>query len=189
MKTPLDPRHQKRQKLVQELFANSFLKQKSSDETIGQITDNLGLIDKIITEGAPDFPIARINPVDLAILRLATFELTITRSEPPKVIIDESIELAKEFGGETSPSFINGALGKILFNKLRLLRILADTLGVDVEKITPEMDFQADLNATELEIADLTQSLERNLRIVIPAETQFKKVGDILEFVEDHEPI
>ncbi|MBI1982106.1 MAG: transcription antitermination factor NusB, partial [Candidatus Levybacteria bacterium] len=63
---------------------------------------------------APEFPIGKINKVDLAVLRLAVFELLVERKEPQKVIIDEAIELAKEYGGETSPSFINGALGNIL---------------------------------------------------------------------------
>ena len=71
-------------------------------------------IDKFIQTAAPDFPIEKINKVDLAILRLAVFELTIEKIEPPRVIIDEAIELAKEYGGEKSPNFINGALGILI---------------------------------------------------------------------------
>ena len=51
--------------------------------------------------------------MDLAILRLAVYELQIGKTAPKNVIIDEAIELAKEFGGESSPSFVNGALGKL----------------------------------------------------------------------------
>lgn len=71
-------------------------------------------IDNKIKIAAPEFPIDKINKVDLAILRLAIYELLIDKSQPPKVIIDEAIELAKEYGGESSPGFINGALGKAI---------------------------------------------------------------------------
>jgi N utilization substance protein B len=55
-----------------------------------------------------------LNKIDLAILRLAVFELIIENSQPPKVIIDEAVELAKEFGSESSSKFVNGVLGTIL---------------------------------------------------------------------------
>lgn len=109
MKTPLDPRHQRRQKAIEDLFKTDFYKQN-----IGQfatkIIANIDYIDKNIQKAAPEFSIDKINKVDLAILRLAIFELLVEKKEPPKVIIDEAIELAKEYAGSTSPSFINGAL-------------------------------------------------------------------------------
>jgi transcription antitermination protein NusB len=112
MKTPNDPRHIKRQHLVQELFKKDFYDQKVDAEA-KNIFDNMQQIDEIITKAAPEYPIEKINRVDLAILRLAVYELTIDKKEPRNVIIDEAVELAKEFGGEKSPSFINGALGNI----------------------------------------------------------------------------
>ncbi len=115
MKTPFDPRHKKRQKLVEELFKMDFHPQESSLST-KTILQNKDLIDEYITKAAPEFPIDKINKVDLAILRLAVYELLVDKKEPQKVILDEAIELAKEFGGETSPSFVNGALGKLLQN-------------------------------------------------------------------------
>ncbi len=89
-----------------------FHKQEASKDTEA-IFRKRQKIDKIIGKAAPEFPIDKINKIDLAILRLAVFELAIEKKEPPKVIIDEAIELAKEYGGETSPQFINGALGNI----------------------------------------------------------------------------
>ena len=66
----------------------------------------------MIQKAAPAWPIDKLNRIDLAILRLAVFELT--RSDtPPKVVIDEAVELAKEFGSEASASFVNGVLGTI----------------------------------------------------------------------------
>lgn len=113
MKNPLDPRHKKRQNAVEDLFKNSFLKQRLSPYT-KEIIPYLEKIDNNIKNAAPEFPIEKINRVDLAVLRLAVYELMIEKKEPPKVIVDEAIELAKEYGGEKSPGFVNGALGNIV---------------------------------------------------------------------------
>lgn len=114
MKTASDPRHKTRQDIVQLLFSYSFVEQKIPNAKAQQVIENLDAIDVTIREIAPEFPIEKINKVDLAILRLAIFELQFEKKAPPKVIIDEAIELAKEFGGDASPGFVNGALGKLL---------------------------------------------------------------------------
>lgn len=113
MKTALDPRHKKRQKAVEDLFKVEFLDQPIGEKA-REVMDNQKLIDKKITKAAPEFPIDKINKTDLAILRLAAYELLVSKEEPPKVIVDEAIELAKEYGGDNSPAFINGALGNII---------------------------------------------------------------------------
>jgi N utilization substance protein B len=115
MKNALDPRHLKRQKAVEDLFKLDFHKQRVGNYA-KEIIQSADIIDKQIVKSAPDFPIDKINKVDLAILRLAVFELLIEKTNPQKVIIDEAVELAKEYGGETSPAFINGALGKLIKN-------------------------------------------------------------------------
>jgi len=112
MKTSSDPRHKIREHLLQQLFSAAFRKEPNSD--ISHIWQARDRIDPIIAEAAPEWPIEKLNHLDLAILRLAVYELVIDRKEPVKVIIDEAIELAKEYGGDTSPSFINGALGAIV---------------------------------------------------------------------------
>lgn len=117
MKNPLDPRHKKRQKTIEDLFKQSFHNQPIYIET-KKILANLEVVDNNIKKAAPQFPIDKINKIDLAILRLAIFELLIEKKEPPKVIIDEAIELAKEYGGQSSSSFINGALGNIIAQNL-----------------------------------------------------------------------
>ncbi len=101
MKTSTDPRHKKREKQVAKLFASSF--------TPGYTTT----IDEIISKAAPDWPIASINKIDLAILRHATTEL-MSSDTPVKVVIDEAVEIAKKYGAENSSSFVNGVLGTIL---------------------------------------------------------------------------
>ena len=116
MKSAKDPRHQRRRRVVQELFAESFTKQKRSDELTIKILKKLELIDGEVTISAPQWPVERLNRIDLSILRLAIFEILHTET-PPKVVIDEAVELAKEFGGESSPSFVNGVLGNVLKRK------------------------------------------------------------------------
>lgn len=70
-------------------------------------------LDKKIGPAAPEWPVEQIARVDKIILRLAVFELTIQKEVPPKVAINEAVELAKTFGGENSSKFINGVLGTI----------------------------------------------------------------------------
>lgn len=70
-------------------------------------------VDEAIALAAPDWPISKINRIDLAILRVATDEI-LHSDTPPKVVIDEAVEIAKKYGAESSPSFINGVLGTIL---------------------------------------------------------------------------
>ena len=109
MKTALDPRHQKRIDLMQQLFAESF-QTKQKNHKIAGIWAKKGKLDQEIQQAAPEWPVDKIAKIDLAILRLAAFELLIDKSQPPKVVIDEAIELAKEFGNQNSPKFINGVL-------------------------------------------------------------------------------
>lgn len=70
-------------------------------------------IDKKIEAVAPEWPIAQISPIDKAVLRVAIFELLYANEVPPKVAINEAVELAKMFGGENSSKFINGVLGTV----------------------------------------------------------------------------
>jgi N utilization substance protein B len=112
MKTATDPRHLKRREAVKILFAETFTKQERSPELVEKIIKSKKKIDLLIQKAAPEWPIDNLNRIDLAILRLAVYELKINKA-PPKVIIDEAVELAKEYGGESSSSFINGVLGTI----------------------------------------------------------------------------
>ena len=72
-------------------------------------------IDDIITRAAPDWPLDKIGSVDRNVLRIGLTELLFGDREqvPPKVAINEAIEMAKAFGGETSGRFVNGVLGNI----------------------------------------------------------------------------
>ena len=72
-------------------------------------------IDNIIEKAAPEWPIAQIPLVDRNVLRIGLFELLYANKEevPPKVAINEAIELAKTFSGQTSGKFVNGVLGTV----------------------------------------------------------------------------
>lgn len=112
MKTSTDPRHLRRREAVKILFAETFSVQPDHTELVISILKNEKKIDKLIAKAAPQWSIDKLNKIDLAILRLAVYELEYEKT-PPKVIIDEAVELAKEFGSESSSSFINGVLGTI----------------------------------------------------------------------------
>lgn len=125
MKTRTDPRHQRRLHIVQALFAAGFsdhseLAKQLDPELLSEVKRILASapsIDRLIEDAAPQFPVSKIAKVDVAILRLALYELQHEKKTPPKVVIDEAVELAKELGGEGSPTFVNGVLGKLYKEK------------------------------------------------------------------------
>lgn len=83
------------------------------EELVWGVLENSERIDRIITPAAPEWPISQIALVDLVILRVAIFELLFKREVPPKVAINEAVELAKTFGGPNSSKFVNGVLGTV----------------------------------------------------------------------------
>ena len=115
----MDPRHQKRIKLLKQLYSHSFNQpqHKSSKNLISNIITNLEAIDALIKTNAGRFPVDEMAKIDLAIIRLAIYELVFQKTEPEKVIINEAIDLAKEFGSEKSYAFVNGVLSKFYKNE------------------------------------------------------------------------
>jgi N utilization substance protein B len=78
------------------------------------VIHNVMDINQLITSFAPEWPLEQITVVDRNVLRIGIYELKFSKGEiPPKVAINEAIELAKSFGGESSGKFINGVLGSI----------------------------------------------------------------------------
>ena len=112
----IDIRHRQRIKIVQELYASEFTNQTNLTNLTNKthlILNSLNSLNSLIKQHAPKFPIEKIAKIDLAILRLAIYELVVEKKHPPKVIINEAVELAKELGSEKSYSFVNAVLGKI----------------------------------------------------------------------------
>ncbi len=83
---------------------------------LGLITgllDNQAAVDALIAEKSPNWSLARMAKIDLCIIRLAAYELLCRDDIPPSVTINEAIEIAKKFGSEDSPAFVNGILDEI----------------------------------------------------------------------------
>lgn len=77
------------------------------------VIERLDEVDKILSDAASGWKLTRMSKVDLTILRLAVFEMRFDEEIPVKVAINEAVELAKTFGGDESPGFINGVLAKL----------------------------------------------------------------------------
>jgi len=103
-------------KRIKKDFAPSFNDENFSVNLIRDIKKNIKEIDQIIVQYAPEWPIEQITIIDRNILRIGVYELKFSKEIPPKVAINEAIELAKTFGGESSGKFVNGVLGSIFKN-------------------------------------------------------------------------
>jgi N utilization substance protein B len=89
---------------------------KFIDNLVSGVIKATSEVDELIKVAAPEWPISQIAAIDRAILRLGIYELLYIKEIPPKVAINEAIELGKAFGGENSGKFINGVLGTIYRN-------------------------------------------------------------------------
>ncbi len=83
-------------------------------ELVNGVLANKQRLDDAIRRFAPAFPVDQLSSMDRNILRLALYELLISDTTPPKVAVNEAVELAKEFGADTSPKFVNGVLGSVI---------------------------------------------------------------------------
>lgn len=107
-------------KIIQDNFANfapDFDDSGYVKYTINGIFEHLEEIDNYIRKYATEWPLEQITYIDRNILRLGIFELIYAEKIPPKVAINEAIEIAKAFGSDSSSKFVNGVLGSI-FNDL-----------------------------------------------------------------------
>lgn len=88
---------------------------KYPEQLIYGILEHWDKLNKLIVSGAPEWPLNQINIIDRNILRIGIFELLFGNSQevPPKVAINEAVELAKTFGGDSSSRFVNGVLGTV----------------------------------------------------------------------------
>lgn len=94
-------------------FAASIDSEDFASDLVSGVMGNRESIDKIIEPAAPEWPIEQIALVDLEVLRVGIYELFFAKDVPPKVAINEAVELAKAFGGENSSKFVNGVLGTV----------------------------------------------------------------------------
>ena len=96
-----------------EEFAPDFDDKGFADSIIEGVLKHRAEIDRLISQYAPEWPLEQITIVDRNVLRIGIYELKFAPDIPPKVAINEAIELAKGFGGESSGKFVNGVLGAI----------------------------------------------------------------------------
>ncbi len=88
--------------------------QALAQELVQGVVSHQGEMDEIIKRFAPVYPVAQLSPIDRNILRLAIFEILYHNKAQVKVAINEAVELAKEFGSDSSSKFINGVLGSVV---------------------------------------------------------------------------
>src|SRR3989344_1284950 len=96
-------------------FAPGLQDEGFTEQLVGGVIEHQVELDDIIAKAAPEWPIAQIAPVDRNVLRIGLHELLFgdNKEVPPKVAINEAIELAKTFGGDSSGRFVNGVLGTV----------------------------------------------------------------------------
>ena len=94
-------------------FSPDLDEKEFAERIVAGVIENQNTIDGAITKFATDWPLPKITTVDRNVIRIGTFELTYTHEIPSKVAINEAIELAKTFGGESSGKFVNGVLGAV----------------------------------------------------------------------------
>jgi len=99
-----------------EADTDDFVQKLASDWTRGT-WENLKQCDELIIASTIKWQFTRLSPVDKSILRLAVYQLKFCPDVPPKVVLNEAIELAKKFSTDKSPSFVNGVLDAV-FKKL-----------------------------------------------------------------------
>lgn len=82
------------------------------------VLEHQARLDALIATYAPEWPVEQMSIVDRNVLRIALFELIVDGHTPPKVAINEAVELAKLFGSDSSPRFVNGVLGTLFAQHL-----------------------------------------------------------------------
>jgi len=97
------------------LLGDGLPNKQYPEKLLNGILTQQAKLDKLILSGAPEWPLGQINIIDRNILRIGIFELLFADSKevPPKVAINECVELAKTFGGDSSRRFVNGVLGTV----------------------------------------------------------------------------
>lgn len=115
-------------------FAPEFNDGGFVEELVFGVFENIKSINDYIKKYAPEWPIDQITVIDRNVLRLGIYELVFSEKIPPKVAINEAIEIAKNFGGESSGKFINGVLGSIYTNMPEEEKAKKEALSAKIKK-------------------------------------------------------
>jgi N utilization substance protein B len=118
--------------VLEALFADADFDERLKDFTI-QIVRGVvpirELLDKYISEHAPEWPIDQVSIIDRNLLRIALWEFAVNGETPVKVAINETVELAKVFGSDSTPRFVNGVLGSLASRENEIKQSLNSTLS------------------------------------------------------------
>ena len=92
---------------------------------VAGVLSRAGMVDELIHKHAPEWPLDQMAIIDRNILRMAIWEFAVDRQTPLKVAINEAVELAKLYGSDSAPRFINGVLGALAAREAEIVRLLA----------------------------------------------------------------
>ena len=108
--------------ILQRMLEEEKLPQELADfarELVEGVLANKERIDEVVQRHATAWPLNQVSAIDRNILRLAVYEILIDNRVPMGAVINEAVELAKDYGGESSPKFINGVLGAVSLTTTR----------------------------------------------------------------------
>lgn len=98
---------------VSQEFASGADDISFAKQLLDGVVQNQSAIDEIIVKHAPEWPIDQITLIDRNVLRLGIYEMMFLKDTPPKVVINEAVEMGKRFGGDSSGKFVNGVMGAL----------------------------------------------------------------------------
>jgi len=107
---------------------------KFISEIVMGVTNFKEQLDEYIADFAPEWPLDQVAYIDRNLLRIALWEISVYQKTPVKVVINEAVELAKLYGAEGSPRFINGVLGGVI-NHLEEIKLSMEILQDDQEQL------------------------------------------------------
>lgn len=139
-----------------EEFAPSFDDAGFIDELVNGVIEKKEEIDDLINQFAPDWPVDTITIVDRNVIRVGVYELKFHPNIPAKVAINEAIEVAKSFGGESSGKFVNGVLGAMYKDMVAK----GEKKEVDVKKEEERKQKEAEKAAVETEAQATEEATE-----------------------------
>jgi N utilization substance protein B len=86
------------------------------------VREHMEWLDSLIARYAPDWPVDQIAVIDRNVLRISIYEILMRKDTPTKVAINEAVELAKQFGSDSSSRFVNGVLGSLVAKEMAAIR-------------------------------------------------------------------
>ncbi len=117
------PPHQVLQNRLEETPLNDDLAEFARQILFGVLAV-VEALDRVIAKYAPEWPLDQIAAIDRNILRIASWELAVYRRTPIKVVINEAVELAKHFGSDSAPRFVNGVLGSLVDHQNEMMQLV-----------------------------------------------------------------